>query len=286
MNTSKDIILEHLSRPAFRLVGEVADDLNRECYVVGGYVRDIFLERQSKDIDFVTVGSGIEVARAVASKIGRNKSHLSVFKTYGTAQVKALGMELEFVGARRESYNRNSRNPIVKPSDMNGLKIRTVVSVTQQETWKAFGALPMAIDMTETFTALQQGTVDAQENTLAQIVTTKMYEVQKYLSLTGHAYTPMPFGISRQTWEQLDDEQKAAVKKASEEARDYQRSLDDISDRENVQFFKDHGIVVEENPDKAAFAALSGPVYDIFIKQVGTDKYFNMVRDFVAGLRK
>ena len=180
----------------------------------------------------------------------------------------------------------NSRNPIVKPSDMNGLKIRTVVSVTQQETWKAFGALPMAIDMTETFTALQQGTVDAQENTLAQIVTTKMYEVQKYLSLTGHAYTPMPFGISRQTWEQLNDEQKAAVQKASEEARDYQRSLDDISDRENVQFFKDKGIIVEENPDKAAFAALSGPVYDIFIKQVCTDKYFNMVRDFVAGLRK
>ena len=76
------------------------------------------------------------------------------------------------------------------------------------------------------------------------------------------------------------------MQKASEEARDYQRSLDDISDRENVQFFKDHGIIVEENPDKAAFAALSGPVYDIFIKQVGTDKYFNMVRDFVAGLRK
>lgn len=114
MNTSKDNILEHISHSAFSIVGEVADKLNRECYVVGGYVRDIFLNRKSKDIDFVTVGSGIEVAKAVASKIGRNKSHLSVFKTYGTAQVKAMGLELEFVGARRESYNRNSRNPIVE----------------------------------------------------------------------------------------------------------------------------------------------------------------------------
>ena len=180
----------------------------------------------------------------------------------------------------------NSRNPIITPADMKGLKIRTVVSVTQQKTWEAFGALPMAIDMTETFTALQQGTVDAQENTLAQIVTTKMYEVQKYLSLTCHAYTPMPFGISKMTWDSLDDTQKAAVQKASEKARDYQRSLDDISDKENVQFLKDQGIIVEENPDKAAFAALVQPVYDVFIAQTGTDKYLKMVQSFVAGLRK
>ncbi|MBO4721431.1 MAG: methylated-DNA--[protein]-cysteine S-methyltransferase [Muribaculaceae bacterium] len=119
MNISKDNILEHLSHPAFRIVGEVADEMNRECYVVGGYVRDIFLERKSKDIDFVTVGSGIEVAKLVAQKFGRNKAHLSVFKTYGTAQVKAMGMELEFVGARRESYNRNSRNPIVEDGTLD-----------------------------------------------------------------------------------------------------------------------------------------------------------------------
>ncbi len=119
MNTSKDNILEHLSHPAFRLVGEIADEMKRECYVVGGYVRDIFLERKSKDIDFVTVGSGIEVAKRVALKFGRDKSHLAVFKTYGTAQVKAMGLVLEFVGARRESYNRNSRNPIVEDGTLN-----------------------------------------------------------------------------------------------------------------------------------------------------------------------
>lgn len=179
----------------------------------------------------------------------------------------------------------NSRAPIVTPEDMKGLKIRTVVSTTQQLTWKAFGALPMAIDMTEVYTALQQGTVDAQENTLAQIVSTKIYEAQKYLSLTNHAYTPMPFGISKMTWDRLDKSQKVAVERAAKEARDYQRELDDISDKDNVAFLKEKGIIVEENPDRNAFAALVQPVYDAFVKQAGNDKYLKMVQSFVAGLK-
>ena len=97
----------------FHLVGEVADAMGRECYVVGGYVRDILLDRPSGDMDFVTVGSGIELARGVAARIGRG-AHLSVFKTYGTAQVRTRQWELEFVGARRESYRRESRNPVVE----------------------------------------------------------------------------------------------------------------------------------------------------------------------------
>lgn len=179
----------------------------------------------------------------------------------------------------------NSRGPIVTPDDMKGLKIRTVVSTTQQKTWESFGAIPMAIDMNEVFTALQQGTVDAQENTLAQIVSTKMYEVQKYISLTDHAYTPMPFGISKITWDKLDESQKDAIQRASEDARDLQRSLDDTSDKENVQLLKDEGIIVEENPDKKAFAELAQPVYDLFVEQTGSDEYLNMVLDFVKELR-
>ena len=98
--------------PVFRLVGDVADKLGRECYVVGGYVRDLMLVRPSKDVEFLTVGSGIEVAREVARKM--RGSHLSVFKNFGTAQVKGRDIELEFVGARKESYNRDSRKPIVE----------------------------------------------------------------------------------------------------------------------------------------------------------------------------
>lgn len=110
-------VQQQLQRPVFALVGEAADELQRECYVVGGYVRDLFLSRESKDIDFVTVGSGIEVAKAVAKKL--KKCHLSVFKNFGTAQVKSRGEELEFVGARKESYSHDSRKPIVEDGTLD-----------------------------------------------------------------------------------------------------------------------------------------------------------------------
>ncbi|MBR1631498.1 MAG: HD domain-containing protein [Paludibacteraceae bacterium] len=97
--------------------------MNTECYVIGGYVRDMLLHRPSKDIDIVTVGSGIDLARAVAKRIGKG-AHLSVFKTYGTAQVKSGGMELEFVGARRESYRSESRNPQVEQGTLEDDQLR------------------------------------------------------------------------------------------------------------------------------------------------------------------
>lgn len=113
--------------PILHLVGEEADRLGLECYVIGGYVRDIFLHRDSTDIDVVVVDKntllaheasqgtrcGIDLAQAVAKRLGKG-AHLSVFKTYGTAQVKRGKIELEFVGARRESYQHDSRNPIVE----------------------------------------------------------------------------------------------------------------------------------------------------------------------------
>lgn len=118
-------INKHIELPVFHLVGSVADEMHRECYVVGGYVRDIFLERPSKDMDFVTVGSGIEVAKAVAHSMGKGKATLAVFKTYGTAQVKTRdGQELEFVGARKESYRRESRNPIVEDGTLQDDQLR------------------------------------------------------------------------------------------------------------------------------------------------------------------
>lgn len=102
-----------LDKDIFHLIGDTADELNLDCYVVGGYVRDLFLERPSNDIDVVVVGSGIQVANALRKKMGR-KANISVFKNFGTAQVKYKGMEIEFVGARRESYSHDSRKPIVE----------------------------------------------------------------------------------------------------------------------------------------------------------------------------
>ena len=112
-----------IHQPILELIGEEADKLGIECYVVGGWVRDLILHRDSKDIDVVVVGKasadgevprwGILLAEAVAKRLGRG-SHLSVFKTFGTAQVKKGDTEVEFVGARKESYRHDSRNPIVE----------------------------------------------------------------------------------------------------------------------------------------------------------------------------
>ena len=110
---TQEELKERLSDKIFHQISETADELGVECYVVGGYVRDIFLERPSKDIDVVVVGSGIALAEALAKRLGR-KAHLSVFKNFGTAQVKFHQTEVEFVGARKESYQRDSRKPIVE----------------------------------------------------------------------------------------------------------------------------------------------------------------------------
>ena len=104
---------QYLQDKIFKIISEAADEQAKECYVIGGYVRDIFLKRESKDIDVVVVGSGIELAEAVAKKLGK-KAHLTVFKNFGTAQVKLNDLEVEFVGARKESYQRDSRKPIVE----------------------------------------------------------------------------------------------------------------------------------------------------------------------------
>ena len=97
----------------FHLIGDTADELGLECYAVGGYVRDLYLERPSKDIDVVVVGSGIKIAEALRKKLGRG-AHVSIFRNFGTAQLKWRDMEVEFVGARKESYTHDSRKPIVE----------------------------------------------------------------------------------------------------------------------------------------------------------------------------
>jgi putative nucleotidyltransferase with HDIG domain len=110
---SDEELAEILDQYIFHMISEAADRMGVECYVVGGYVRDIFLERPSNDIDVVVVGSGIAVAQELKRMLGK-KAHLSVFKNFGTAQVKMGSEEVEFVGARKESYSHDSRKPIVE----------------------------------------------------------------------------------------------------------------------------------------------------------------------------
>lgn len=104
---------QYIQNNIFLIISECADEMGEDCYVIGGYVRDIFLQRPSKDIDIVVIGNGIELAEKVAQKIGK-KARLNVFKNFGTAQVKFENLEIEFVGARKESYRIDSRKPLIE----------------------------------------------------------------------------------------------------------------------------------------------------------------------------
>ncbi len=110
---TREEIVEALDSSLFHKLTLTADELGLECYLVGGYVRDLFLQRPTNDIDVVVVGSGITMAEAFAKRLGRG-AHLSVFRNFGTAQVKWHNHEVEFVGARKESYTHDSRKPVVE----------------------------------------------------------------------------------------------------------------------------------------------------------------------------
>ena len=110
-----------LSNPIFKHITRIVDRLGVEAYAVGGYVRDYYLHRSSSDIDIVIVGSGVEVAQELGKELGVK---VSIFKTYGTAMLNWRGTEVEFVGARKESYNRDSRNPIVEPGTLEDDQLR------------------------------------------------------------------------------------------------------------------------------------------------------------------
>ena len=117
---SKDLGL-HLQNPIFKTLSTIADKHNIEAYVIGGFVRDLFLDRPSKDIDVVVVGSGIAYAEAIGRKLN---TKVAVFKNFGTANIKYQDLEVEFVGARKESYRSDSRKPIVEDGTLEDDQLR------------------------------------------------------------------------------------------------------------------------------------------------------------------
>lgn len=132
-----------LDHKIFRVVSEVADRSGLDSYVVGGYVRDILLKRSSKDIDFVCIGSGIELARLVANHLGPNV-RVNYFKNFGTAQIRVDDLDVEFVGARKESYQRDSRKPIVEDGTLEDDQKRrdfTINALAISVNSKSFGSL-------------------------------------------------------------------------------------------------------------------------------------------------
>jgi tripartite ATP-independent transporter DctP family solute receptor len=166
----------------------------------------------------------------------------------------------------------NSKRSVQTPEDMKGLKIRLMQNPVYVESFKLLGANAVPMAWTEALTALQQGTIDGQENPLNVIVSFKLFESQKHLSLTRHAYAPNVIMMSKITWNRLSPEQQEIVKKAAAEAAWANRNYDNEKAAEWLQFLKDQGMDVVENPDLGAFRQAVQPIYDKYEEKFGKER--------------
>ena len=165
----------------------------------------------------------------------------------------------------------NNVRPVKTPADLNGIKMRTLPSEIQVECWKAMGALPTTIDAAELYTALQQGTVSAQDNPLHEIVSRKFYEVQPYITLTDAVYTPFYMAMSKITWDAMSESQQALIVEAAAVGRAAQHKLNEEATAAATQVLLDAGCTIEENPDKAAFQEVAMSVWPLFTDKYGTE---------------
>ncbi len=191
---------------------------------------------------------------------------------------RSLLNKFEAVGIKGLAYWENgfrhvttSKKPVREPGDMKGLKIRVMENKVHQAAFRQLGsdATPMAWG--EVFTSLQQGLLDAQENPIPIIYTFRLNEVQKYVSLTGHVYSPAPLLMSKKSWDRMpSDIQKVMAETALEVAK-YQRGLIHEQEQKQIGELKAKGMTVIENPDRAAFREAMKPVFEQFQGQFGKD---------------
>lgn len=161
----------------------------------------------------------------------------------------------------------NNVRPIKTPADLKGIPMRTLPAAVQVAAWKALGALPTSIDSSELYSALELGTVSAQENPLSEIEFRKFYEVQDYVSLTNHVYTPFLLSMSKMTWDKMSENQRQIVMDAAVAAQEVQRNAAAEADAAAKQILLDNNVQIEEAPDVAAFREMTSSVYSIFTDQ-------------------
>jgi tripartite ATP-independent transporter DctP family solute receptor len=166
----------------------------------------------------------------------------------------------------------NSKHPIVHASDAAGLKMRTMENKVHMEGYKTFGILPTPMAFPELFTALQQGTVDGQENPIPVILSAKFSQVQKYLSLTGHVYSPAVLIVSQKVWNGLNDADKKVFTEAAGKAAIAQRKKVNEDENNGIAQLKKEGMEVVEKVDGASFREAIKPAYASYAKEFGADK--------------
>jgi tripartite ATP-independent transporter DctP family solute receptor len=165
----------------------------------------------------------------------------------------------------------NSKRPVNAPDDLKGLKMRTMENPVHIQAYKQFGIIPTPMAFTEVFTALQQGTVDGQENPLSVISAAKFDQVQKYMTLTGHVYSPALILMSKAVWDKLAPADRDAFLAAAKEAVKANRARIDEDERRAVTDLRAKGMIIIENVDKARFQATLAPMFVEFGKKFGQE---------------
>ena len=205
------------------------------------------------------------------------KDRAHAYKSLDTVGME-LGKELEPKGMKLLGFMENgirhltnNVRPVKAPADMDGLKIRVMSNKIYIETIKSLGGSPTPMAFGELYSAMQQGTVDGQENPSAHIYTKRFFEVQKYASMTAHAYAPEPVLISMITWGRLSDAQKAIIQEAATEAIAWQRELSTNEDNEYWDKIKATGKIEVIEVDRAPFMEATQPVWKEFAGTVGQD---------------
>lgn len=163
----------------------------------------------------------------------------------------------------------NSKRPVLKPEDTRGLKVRTMENKVHMDGYKTFGMQPTPMAFPEVFGALQQGTVDGQENPIPIITSSKLYQVQKYLSLTGHVYSPALLLMSPKVWGKLSEADKKVFLDAARLSAAAQRKKVDEDDANGVALLEKEGMQVVRNVDKQAFQDALKPAYAAYAKEFG-----------------
>jgi tripartite ATP-independent transporter DctP family solute receptor len=166
----------------------------------------------------------------------------------------------------------NNRGPIKTPEDAKGLKIRTMENKAHITAFKTAGLNPTPMAWSEVYSALQQKVIDGQENPVAVFYGSKIYEVQKYFSLTGHVYSPAPVIISMKKWQQIPKADQDIILKTAQEVAAFQRKLNRDEEESKLKEMEGKGLVVVRDVDKAAWQKAMQPAFEEFAKQFGKDK--------------
>lgn len=166
----------------------------------------------------------------------------------------------------------NNKGPVKTPEDAKGMKIRTMENKAHMLAFKTAGTNPTPMAWSEVYSALQQKVIDGQENPVAVFYGSKLYEIQKYLSLTGHVYSPALFVVSMKKWDQIPKADQEIIAKTAAEVAIFERKLNRDDEEKKLKEMEGKGLVVTRDVDKAAWQKAMQPAFDEFAKQFGKDK--------------